>query len=372
MKILYFFAQYDTPMYLWQNTHIVDELKHHGIDIEVFNPLHFENLEQANEEVLTHLKKRKYDLFMTCETHKVCFCDTVEAVKTAGIPTLLYCFDSLMTPLNHKIIAPYFDVVMISQYDRKGVFASYNPNVIVSHYAANPFFFQMKEMAENLSIGFPGTPYGSRMVEIKKLADAGIPLSLFYNAKTNIQAVSADAKGSLVKLKDDIRTACHLLRYEEGRKVISGAIVSKLKRSESLNTGLPNVTVGGAVSLQETNDIYASHALALSVGVGRSTGYLKNPIQIVHLRNFEIPMSGGVQFCQYFEELSECFEENKEIIFYRTEEEMIDKAWFYLRPEQAKARTAIRQAARKRAEAEHTWFCRFSKAFDLLGLIAEG
>lgn len=146
-------------------------------------------------------------------------------------------------------------------------------------------------------------------------------------------------------------------------------MVGKLKKKNAgVNLASPMIEKYGSVSLAETNKIYAEHDLSLSIATARNTGNLKNPVMIVHLRNFEIPMSGGVQFCKYFPELAECFEDGKEIIFYQTDEEMIEKARYYLNPAREDERMVIRQAARKRAENEHTWFRRFSKAFDYLGL----
>ena len=372
MKIFYFFAQYNTNMYLWQDNHFIDELSHHNIEVSIFNPLHYSSLEQANEQARLVLDANRFDLFMTGEPEQVCFIETVQHAKSKGIPTLLYCFDSLMTPLRHKNMAPLFDVVMISQKDSHGFFRSYNSNVIVSHYAANPYFFQMqKPSSEQLSVCFPGTPYGSRMVEIKKLAEADIMISLYYNTKSS-ETTDVKEKTPIEQEISDLYTSGKILRtllqHPEGRKVIAGGIISKFKTTPTLDLSLPNVKVSPAVNLKKTNEIYAKHALSLSIGIGRQTGYLKNPIQIVHLRNFEIPMCGGVQFCRYFEELSECFEEDKEIIFYRSKEEMLEKARFYLSPQQDSIRTAIRLAARKRAEQEHTWFNRFRAAFDNLGI----
>lgn len=373
MRIMYFFAQYRSAMYMWQNDHIIDELKRHSIDVEIFNPLLYESFDKANEEACKIISVGEYDLFMTCETDEVCYVHTIEQAKRKGIPTLLYCFDSLMTPLNHRKIAPHVDAVMISQKDNTGVFKSYNSNTIVSHYAANPFFFKFGNAGgEKLRICFPGTVYGSRNTVIKKLVDAGIDISLFFGKASTDRQLKSDIAGNLptapIQRSSPLQVAGRLLRYNEGRKVLAGALLSALKKAEPINFESPNIQISPAVDLKQTNEIYAKHALSLSISIGRNTGVLKNPIQIVHLRNFEIPMSGGVQFCQYYDELSECFEENKEIIFYRTEDEMIDKARFYLRPDQENVRNSIRIAARRRSEMEHTWFCRFSKAFDALGL----
>ena len=123
-----------------------------------------------------------------------------------------------------------------------------------------------------------------------------------------------------------------------------------------------------SVDLRTTNDIYSSHALSLSISCARNTGVLKNPIDIVHLRNFEIPMCGGIQFCKYFPELAEQFDEDKEIIFYRSTDEMIEKARYYLKQSNQSILCQIGDNARRRAENDHTWFRRFSMAFDFLGI----
>ena len=158
------------------------------------------------------------------------------------------------------------------------------------------------------------------------------------------------------------------LTYPVGRKLLYAAAKQRLSKAAQLDARAQSLTTKPGVPCEEISNVYANYALSLSSTAARNTGILRQPVSIINLRSFEVPMCGGIQFCQYNEELADYFEENKEILFYRSEEEMIDKARFYLRPEQSQARMAIRQAARKRAEAEHTWFCRFSKAFDLLGL----
>jgi spore maturation protein CgeB len=117
--------------------------------------------------------------------------------------------------------------------------------------------------------------------------------------------------------------------------------------------------------LSKTNSQYA---LTLSFTNANSTGVLRNPVKIVNLRNFELPMSGAIQFCEYSEEMSRYFEDEKEIVMYRSKEDFIDKARFYLDPNKASMRENIRKAARLRAEKDHTWHNRFQKIFNELGI----
>lgn len=366
MKILYYFKELDTPMYQWQRFHIFDELKQHNCKIEVFNPLKYSSIDEANEKLLQYIKINKYDLFMTPHNEEDLYIETILQIKKIGIPMLLICFDSLMTPLVHKKVAKYFDLVLLSQEDRNKVFEQYNCKFISSPYAANPNLFKYKRQEEINKICFAGTPYGSRKYKINTLTNKGIQVDLYANIKNN-NSINISESKCKTRIVENINVAINLSRSDIGRKVILGALKTKLLNNEGLDYN-NYLEIYNSVNFSEMNDIFSKYALSLSISEARNTGVLKNPVNIVHLRNFEIPMSGGLQICSYFDELAQYFEEDKEILFYRTEEEFIEKAKYYLKPENEKIRNNIKLAARKRAENEHTWFCRFKKAFDYLGL----
>ena len=109
--------------------------------------------------------------------------------------------------------------------------------------------------------------------------------------------------------------------------------------------------------------LYSNFALSLNISELRDTYILKIPIHKIHLRTFEIPMSGGLEFTNYTDELASYFTEDKEIILYKNHEEMIDKAKYYLNEKRETIIMKMKQAARRRAESEHTWTNRFDKVF---------
>ena len=113
---------------------------------------------------------------------------------------------------------------------------------------------------------------------------------------------------------------------------------------------------------------YSKYALCLSSTSTIHTDILKNPLKVINLRAFEIPMSGGLTICKFNEELSNYFEEDKEIIFYKNDEELLEKAHFYTLKDNTSLVSSMKRAARERAENDHTWWCRFEKVFDRLGI----
>ena len=77
-------------------------------------------------------------------------------------------------------------------------------------------------------------------------------------------------------------------------------------------------------------------------------------------------MSGAFYLVERFDELAEFFEPGKEIVFFEDEDDLADKAAFYLRHERERRR--IRDAGLRRARREHTWHKRFETAFREMGL----
>ena len=163
--------------------------------------------------------------------------------------------------------------------------------------------------------------------------------------------------------------AFKLLSFSIGRKVISGAIINKiLKRRDKKLIGTNNLSIFPSVEFKEMNYLYSNLALSLNITELRNTYVLDKPIHKLHLRTFEIPMSGGLELASYSSELSNYFEDGKEIVLYKTNEEMIDKAKFYLNPNNYSIINNMKKNARIKAENEHTWTKRFSIVIDALDL----
>ncbi|HBN04508.1 MAG TPA: glycosyltransferase family 1 protein, partial [Bacteroidales bacterium] len=103
----------------------------------------------------------------------------------------------------------------------------------------------------------------------------------------------------------------------------------------------------------------SAHSLSLNITELRNTYVLKKPIHKLHLRTFEIPMAGGLEFTSYTPEILNYFEPDKEIVLYDSDEEMTEKARFYLDPKNEYLCKIMKKNARKRSVSEHTWKNRF-------------
>ena len=353
---------FDTVMFTWQVQNIVSEMRIYDFIVEIFNPLDYESIEEANERLITKIKRNHYDLFMTCHNEEILYVNTLEEIKKRGIPTLLFCPDNLLAPFNHERIANRFDLVWLTSKETKYIFDRWGCSSVFLPYAANPYLYKPNySMKEIISLGFIGTPHGTRMDHINRLIDANIPVTVHTSSDNSVQHILSASLNSYFKA---IR---NYLRYPIGRKLMLAAFIDKSKK-RSFHTENPNLIIKEPVPFNEMAKYSCAYAMMLSFSDARSTGVLKHPVPIVNLRHFELPMSGALQFTTYSEELASYFKENEEIILCRNDAEYVEKALYWLKPENADRRMKMKVAARKRAEQEHTWKRRFDVIFYKLGL----
>ena len=369
MNILYYFKDYKGYMSQWQHTHIFDELERNGHQITVYNPLSYRNPDDANENLIPyiHKSKIKFDLFLNCESDGFLYPSSVKALHKLGLATVLICFDNLHAPYIHKKIAPLFDLVWITSIETKWLFEKWGcKNILFQTYAANPFNFIPHWQAPIQSVCFIGSPYGSRIDILNTLTQAEINCDVYTDSFADNRKATSKSKIPNVKVSpiEEVRRA---LSFDIGRKVLFSALLNRsfLKKKSILDhNGF--LSIHESVSFDEMQKIYSNNALSLNITFLRHTYLLKKPVQKMHLRTFEIPMCGGLEIAPFSEELAGYFEDDKEIVLYKSEEEFVSKAKFFLNPTNNALCLQMKKNARKRAEAEHTWTCRFDKVFKLI------
>ena len=370
MKILYFFPEYGTNMYKWQRIHIINELESHGVEVITFNPLLFKNPSEANEAFIEKMKSDRYDLMMSSVCYeKMIYPEVLQAAKSLGIPSLCIRWDNHLKPFYDKKLSKMFDLVWLTSWETEYLYKKWGANTIFLPYAANPFVFHFTPQEIVSKACFIGTPYGSRSLMVNTLTENDIEVDLYFGKNPNIQCepeLSIDVKYDSIT-PSWIQTMIQRMTYKEGRKVMLGALVNKLVGSKKIVRN-ESLQCYPSCSFDDMILNYSKYALCLSSTSTNHTDALKNPLKVVNLRAFEIPMSGGLAICKYNEELSNYFEDDKEIVFYRNDEEFIEKSRFYTQKDKADLVLSMKRTARYRAEKEHTWWCRFVKVFDRLGI----
>jgi spore maturation protein CgeB len=359
-------------MYQWQRIHIFNELQHSDININVFNPLHYDNNENLIKSFTEYISNNSVDMFMTCHGDAIIQDEILPIIKKKGIPSLLICYDNLHAPYLHKDIAKYFDLVWLTSIETKYMFHKWGcKNIIFQPYAANPYIFQPGNIPLECQheVSFIGTPYGTRISKINELTTNGIKVSIF---SSNILCNSDDNKIKVIRGWIDsgnvIDKTKVLITYEIGRKVLLSAIINKLFRKRETLIFNNNLIQNESLSFDDMIKVYNESCLSLNITELRNTYILKKPVYKIHLRTFEIPMAGGLQIAPFSEELNSYFTDGKEIILYKDKEEYIDKVNFYINPARSDEIRKMKILANKRAINEHTWLHRFNNVFSNLDI----
>jgi hypothetical protein len=365
LSILYYFAETNSYMHQWQRVHFIDELERAGHKLTIFNPLLYESIEKANEILPVFITESslKFDVFINPSPSSVLFGQTVQRIKKIGLPTLLICFDNLHAPFLHVDIAPLFDLVWLTSSETEYLFKKWGCSTVFQPYAANPFLFRPEYGKEILTVGFIGTLYDDRVQRINRLTENSVPCTLY---SSSVARTGNTQPGNKLSPREVISLIGKLSQFKLGRKVAYGRIMNKFLAHRNQLVQGKFLEVLPSVPFEEVNAIYSNHALSLNITELRNTFNLKHPVHKLHLRTFEIAMSGGLQIAPHVEELASYFKDGEEIVLCRNDEEFVSKSLFYLRPQNESLRMKMKQNARRRAEADHTWNNRFNVVFGKL------
>ena len=109
--------------------------------------------------------------------------------------------------------------------------------------------------------------------------------------------------------------------------------------------------------LQETPKVYYSSKINLNIT-------LRSIASGIPARVFDIMSVGGFVLSNWQEEIPEFFEEGKEIVTYKTPEELLDKADYYLRHEDERIRIGVN--GYRKVKERHTYEHRLDKIISII------
>jgi len=298
---------------------------------------------------------------------RMIFKETLQEISRKGIPKLCFRPDNLLIPFNDRDMARSFDLFWLTSRETSFLYKKWGANTVFQPYAANPYRYIYNQNGRVRKVNFIGRPYGSRPKMINTLTQQNVPVDVFCKnnpSLNNLQTPSNDNKLSIL-LQPFWEQVTDRLRFSIGRKVLLSNLISKIKGECKLEEN-GSLSLYPRLTFEEMCNTYSSYVLSLSSTSARGTDVLKHPVDVVNLRNFEIPMCGGIEMCRYSEEMANYFEDGNEIVFYSNREELVDKAKYYIKASEREIST-IKSNARKKAGNEHTWYIRFAKVLSNLG-----
>jgi spore maturation protein CgeB len=222
--------------------------------------------------------------------------------------------------------------------------------------AAHPDVYAPRPLPVRFQATFAGQRYGDRTTGILALREAGIDAHAFGQGwggeppsaggppspRPSLLAKAARAAQIALQGKNPFAAAADLRAMERLRARHAAALH-------------PIVSDDDYVAL------FSESAISLGFLVLGDTHRTARTLRQVRLREFEAPMAGAFYVTGFMEEIWRHYEIGKEIVCYRTLDELVDRCRYYLAHETE--REAIRRAGHERARRDHTWTRRFEGLF---------
>lgn len=268
--------------------------------------------------------------------------DAIREIGRMGIPTVnWYCNASYQFHLVEEI-APAYSYCLVPEKHRLADYRRIGANPIYCQEAANPNFYYPCDVPVEYDVTFVGQKYGNRPAALCALLKAG---------------VDARVWGPNWQGPPPQRSWQQEARYAAKRL---------LGRPAEPRCTVPLDRCGPPLSDEELVKMYSRSRISLGFTTLAAEPTDGAPNKQVRLRDFEATMSGAFYMVEHFDELTEFFVPDREIVTWRTPDELVEKCRYYLRHEGDRQR--IREAALRRARSEHTWHRRFEMVFEKMGL----
>ena len=253
---------------------------------------------------------------------------------------------------DYQDILKEVDLSIYASIEAKSYFEENN---IASYYMP---FAALKSKGKNVSLksgdlSFIGTAYGNRPYYIYRLLQNNLPIKIYgsyWKRSTKFNSLLRS-----IKLQKEI-VLNHKNVVDTAYKNLNNLILDQinLKYEKCINEPLDDYGY---------DQLLSNSSIVLNIPESRYSHDYSNPKVLIgaNLRDFEVPALGSLLLTQYNEEISSLFDIESEIVTFKNEWEMVDKAKFYLRNPNLTLKIA--EAGQKRINNEHLWVHRFEAFF---------
>lgn len=320
---------------------------------------------QIGEQLLLTLREahqvRPIDLFFCYAIDGMFPPEVVDEVRALGIITCNFSCNNTHQFSLTRNLAPHFDFNLHSERDAAEKFIAIGAIPMWWPMASNPKYFHPVQTPKDIDVSFVGASYALRARYIAGLRQRG---------------VDVHASGPGWRFGARSKWRAHVLRLILLRRAILARSMTDKRLASARLAELDYQRWLGNTFPANLHDPISDDDLVAMYSRSRvSLGFLEvfdghDPMgelrRHVHLREFEAPMCGALYLTGHCEELETFFEPDREVLVYRSSEELADKVTFYLgHPE---ACEQIRLAGRRRALADHTYHKRYRSLLEALGL----
>lgn len=350
---------------------LLNGLKNTFYEISTICPDHYSSVEKFNQDLINVVKTKNFQLCIFASNEEVVFLDTLNLIK-GDLKTVLLCFDNAQNPFEFKNIVNHVDLVWVFDRYNFEYFRKLNANYFYLTWGANSNYYRALPGSEKLisRVMFAGNVYGSRVKMINDLLRNDIPVDLYLTSdRITVNLNNSNLFSKLLIILKRVNNASYyfnLVKSNHGRKILLANFLSLFQNGLDIEN--PNLRLFERVDYNRLTYLFQSYKLVLNSSYLNNTGYLKNPIEIINLRVFEIPALGGLELTQQSTLASNYFEDGVDIVFYN-KTNIKSKISYYLFSASDYSIRKMQSAAHQKVKNNHSWHSRMDTIISLLQLI---
>lgn len=283
----------------------------------------------------------------------------IKTIRALGIPAVNFFCNAAHQYHLVEEIAPAFDYCWVPERQALPAYKRSGAKPLHIQMGANPAYYRpISGVEKDIPVAFAGSLYADRSLWLSRIYKQGIPMQIFTRMQHSAvpRLGEAGLNRSLISeaLKDVVTDGpMYLFR--------------RAARSVSLGKARNAITSACRPRHPDLADLFCRSQIVLNLSNvfdgGRPGGRVKAHVR---LREFEVPLCRSLLFPQYCAELEDYYDLDREVIGWKTVEEVCDKVRYYLaHPADA---DRVREAGYRRALSDHTAEKRFRQLFVLIGL----
>jgi len=292
-----------------------------------------------NEELLALVEKEKPSaLFAFMYTDELDPATLLRIKDKCGVTTIAWFADDYWRFFNYsKYWPPYFHYVVttyskaVGWYKAKG----FN-NILRSQWACNSHVYRPTDLPKDIEVSFVGQYKSKRAAVIEDLKRRGINVQTYGfgwpNGKVSQDEMLRIFSRSKINLNLNVRPS-----------IFHPKVLARIFLKKSINKVVPDYHLIDNVSAWRHFSTLHTHA---------------RPFELAGCKAFTI---SGLS-----EDIPDSYVDGKEMVFYRTTDELVEKIRYYLAHEDERERIA--RAGYDRTMREHTYEKRFEEVFRRAGI----
>jgi spore maturation protein CgeB len=366
----------------WMEINLLDSLREHYCEeLHVFHypggmgqlgsALWRTKRDELNNALLTTARRLRaigrLDLIFCVVYDDFLLVETAEQLQQLGVPMVNYHVDMAFQWYRAIRTAPYFDVLAVAQLTNAEHLRPYCQDIHWMPMAANPTFYYrpvMQPMTPDHSVTFVGSFNPFRRALLQECVRHGIRPVVFGRGWQLENPSPYEFHWDVHKVIHDLRYYAGARWKAEGYRSVVEPLRRRFARRYSFQE-LSDADLRGPCEDERLPDIF--HKTQVNLGFSDTGWHSGTEVRgsknlQCRLRDFEVPMAGGLYLVQEAPDHPQYYKIGEEIVTWSDPGDFVEKVRFYARHENAASK--IRDAGQRRALQEHTWRHRFDQLFD--------